>query len=58
MVKVVALATHRALEKLYPSRDCTNWYLQLSIYQFSILCAGIAGYDRPGVAPSVEMALG
>jgi N-acetylmuramic acid 6-phosphate etherase len=58
MAKVVTLATQRALEKLYPSRDCTNWYLQRSIYQFSTLRAGIAGYDRPGLAPSVEIALG
>jgi hypothetical protein len=58
MVKVVTHATHRALEKLHPSRDCTNWCLQLAIYKFSTLRAGIARYDSPGVAPSVEMALG
>jgi hypothetical protein len=58
MVKVVTLGTHRALEKLYPWRDCANWYLQLSIYQFSTVRAGIAGHDRPGVAQSAEMALG
>ena len=59
MVKVVTLATQRALGKLYPARDSSGLHLpSASILHFSAARAGIAGYDRPGLAPAVQRALG